>query len=86
MKKFILLSALSFAAFTSAKENVNNSFEIKNEVYKSSQEGKVFRLPYQWVECHSPCGAVYWLQASNYESPADLLDAQQDLNDIKCGN
>jgi hypothetical protein len=47
-------------------------------------EKNALKLPAQWVECSSPCGEVYWLQASNYDTVSDLLDAEQELNDIKC--
>nr|WP_314493548.1 hypothetical protein [uncultured Chryseobacterium sp.] len=40
-------------------------------------------LPPQWIEVEAPCDKVYWMQAGNYTTVADFLDAQQDFNDAK---
>ncbi|KMQ69803.1 hypothetical protein ACM39_01790 [Chryseobacterium sp. FH2] len=79
MKKIILLASLF--GITGIMMNAKDLVESKPEIEK---ETITFKLPAQWIQCIAPCGAVYWLQASNYNTVAEFLDAQQDFNDIKC--
>lgn len=45
---------------------------------------KIVKLPYQWIEVQAPCGAVYYMEMSNYDTMDEFWDAMQDFNDIKC--
>ncbi len=85
MKKMLFVVALGVAGLLCAKGTVKSKKSVIKPIVKKSLVMKTPQMPSQWVECHSPCGKVYWLQASNYNTPAELLDAQQEFNDIKCG-
>lgn len=87
MKKFILLSALSFAAFTSAKEKPKEKADVKKESSQKQKKGtkaKLQRICSQWYTIEAPCGAIYYLCGNNYWGMDDLHAAMDEFNDIKC--
>lgn len=88
MKKLLLIAALGVAGVMSASSgNVLNVAKITKtesikEVSFSSPSLKI--LPSLWVKCVAPCGAVYYMQLSNYETMDDFWDTMQEFNSIKC--
>ena len=50
---------------------------------KVSQQAKA--VLYNWIRVTSPCGAVYYLEAGDYESVEDFTDDVIYFNAQKCG-
>lgn len=86
MKKLLFMTALGVAGLVSAKESVKKSL-VKSPVKLNASfiDAKLKNLPYQWVKVNSPCGEVYWLQAANYKTVSDAIDAIDYFNEAKCG-
>lgn len=89
MKKLLSVSALGIAALLNAKITSAKISKFKTvELIRLKKTGILVistqNLPPQWIEIEAPCGKVYWMQAGNYKTVADFLDAQQDFNDEKC--
>ena len=86
MKKLLLVAAIGVAGLVSAKEVVKKNL-VKSPVKPNSSfiDAKLKNLPYQWLKVNSPCGVVYWIQAANYRTVSDAVDAIDYFNEAKCG-
>lgn len=86
MKKLLFVAALGVASLVSAKEFSKKSL-LKNPEKQNKKliDARLKNLPYQWVKVNSPCGEVYWIQAANYRTVSDALDAIDYFNEAKCG-
>jgi len=90
MKKIFFIAALSVAGLISAKGNADKKI-IKKSVNtekkavnkKASKRTKV--VVYNWIRVISPCGAVYYLEASDYNSVESFTDDVIYFNAQKCG-
>ncbi|MBB6330367.1 hypothetical protein HNP24_001317 [Chryseobacterium sediminis] len=87
MKKIIFIAALGTAGLMSAKSITTKKVIKKAETTekKGLNRSKTKAVLYNWIQVTSPCGAVYYLEASDYDSVGDFTDDVIYFNAQKCG-
>ncbi|MBP1163791.1 MULTISPECIES: hypothetical protein [unclassified Chryseobacterium] len=91
MKKIIFIVAFGAAGLMSAKNTTAKKVIKKAEtiekkaVNHSKVSQKTKAIFYNWIQVISPCGAVYYLEASDYDSVGDFTDDVIYFNAQKCG-
>jgi len=96
MKKLLFLSAFVMTGLVSANGTVEKKTdakektqtELKSDVAvtenKESAKVTMAKACSQWVGVTAPCGAPYSLCTDNYGSWAELVEAAEYFNDVKC--
>lgn len=95
MKKLLFVAALGVAGLASAKEVKNESTAAKKEVEKetvsekklsqnSKEQAKILLKEIAWVGVSTWCGKVFYLNANDYSSMAELNDAATYFTNQQC--
>ncbi|NIF05074.1 hypothetical protein F3J23_06425 [Chryseobacterium sp. Tr-659] len=91
MKKIIFIVTLGVAGLMSAKGITDKEItkKIKTTAKKARNCSRVSIKAktgyYNWIQVTSPCGAVYYLEASDYDSIQAFTDDVTYFNAQKCG-
>lgn len=90
MKKLLLIAAIGAAGLMSAKSITEKKVIKKVETTEKKVRSKVSNKAkkavfYNWIQVTSPCGAVYYLEASDYGSIEAFADDVVYFNAQKCG-
>lgn len=90
MKKIFFIAALSVAGLISAKGNadkktIKKSINTEKKAISKKNSKKTKAAAYNWIKVTSPCGAVYYLEASDYSSLDSFVSDVVYFNLQKCG-
>ena len=88
MKKLLVMATVLVAGMVSAKGTTGKAIvekaKVEKKVESKQKKSPLLKVCSNWVTVTSECGTKFYLCSDRYKTSEDLVEAADEISDIKC--